>query len=53
MPVVPTPAKATVATETKAYVRSSSTVAITAARPGVVAGSSASSLVATAVSHPQ
>ena len=52
-PVSPTPAKATMAIETMAYVASSSSVDRMAARPGVVSGSLVSSLTDTALSQPQ
>ena len=47
------PAKASVAVETIPYVASRMTVEITAARPGVLAGSLVSSLTETALSQPQ
>ena len=51
--VSPTPPNATVAIETSAYVTSSRRVEMIAARPGVLSGSSLSSLTETAVSQPQ
>ena len=52
-PLSPTPAKATIAIDTIAYVARSSTVDRIAARPGVFSGSFVSSLTATALSQPQ
>src|ERR1035437_374223 len=53
IPSVPTPAKAWLATVSNVYTATSSTVASTAARPGVMALSLVSSLIDTLESHPQ
>src|SRR5689334_2703908 len=53
MPSVPTPATAWVATVTSTYVTTSSSVEMTAERPGVTAESCVSSLVDTQVSQPR
>ena len=53
IPVLPAPAQACAPSVTITYVSSSSTVEMTAARPGVWFASAVSSLQATAVSQPQ
>ena len=51
--LVPEGAQAIVAIDTTAYVSRRTSVEMTAARPGVVAGSFVSSLTETALSQPQ